>query len=75
MLLTNCFLNSSLLVMNLRVRIVQLFSDILADVIGLLGTATSDTLSDLGKRKTLRRCTGVIPGRRFGCTMHLLQND
>lgn len=48
--------------MNLRVRMVQLFSDILTDVLRLLGTATSDTLSDLGKRKTLGRCTGVIPG-------------
>lgn len=51
--------------MNLRVRIVQLFSDILGDVVGLLGTATSDTLSYLGKRKTLQGCTGVIPGRRY----------
>ena len=58
--------------MNLRVRIVQLFSDISADVIGLLGTATSDTLSNLGKRKTLRRCTGVITGRRFTCKVLLL---
>ena len=41
---------------------VQLFSDILTDVLRLLGTATSDTLSDLGKRKTPGRCTGVIPG-------------
>ncbi len=48
---TNCFLNSSLLVMNLRVRIVQLFSDILDIRPRLLDTSKPYTLSVLRKRK------------------------
>lgn len=65
-LLTNCFLKSNLLVMNLRVRIVQLFSDILADRTKIAQHCTSDTLSDLGKREF------VAGDRRYQAALWLI---